>query len=346
MDAHAVFPEGPFSYRQAVAAGVPRPRLRRAVEDGRVRRLTRNVYTLPVPLDPSAERWELARSDHLRRVKEALARFPTSVASHSSAALLHGLELVVSPHAEVEITVVDAVPRSRRHPGVVLHHADSTPTGWVETQGIRATTLARTAADVLRTRRHPHAVAMLDRALTSGLLSREEVVAELDRQRRWRGRPRALRSMSLVDTARESWLESYSLVALHELGMPLPLAQVDILDEAFSFVGRVDGLVPGGVFLEADGEGKYFLDADPAHPLSELVQRRLAAEQLRHRRLEELGLVGVRWGGPEIMSDPAAVLYRVNDARRRALHQTFRGWVRWEGRVVRMADLPWVDEPQ
>lgn len=344
MDTRAPFPDEPFSLQDALARGISRHRLRRAVERGEVKRRSRGVYELSVPLDPSAEQWALVRADYLRRVKETLLRFPTSVASHSSAAMLHGLELVVSPAAEVEITVVEAVPRSRRHPGVVIHHTDSTSTEALEVDDVRATTVARTVADVLRTRRPPHAVAMLDRAIVSGDVDPAEVTAELDLQHRWRGRPRALGSLELVDPARESWLESYSFVALHELGMPLPLPQADVLDERFAFVGRVDGLLPDGTFLEADGEGKYFLDADPEHALSDLVRRRLDAERARHHRLEELGLVGARWTSGEIMSDAMAVLNRINGARRQARSQSFRGWIRRDGRVTRLVDLSWPSE--
>ncbi len=339
MDTQAAFPDGPFSFQEAMTKGLPRQRLRRALEQGEVVRKARGVYALPALSAAAEERWQLARTDHLRRLKEALLRFPTAVASHSSAALLHGLELVVSPRAEVELTVVEAAPRSRRHTGVVLHHADSTETDRREVDGVRTTSLPRTMADVLRTRRSPHAVAMLDRALACGAVTREDVGAQLDRQRRWRGRPRALEALSLTDPRRESWLESYSFVALHELGMPMPLPQVDILDERLNFVGRVDGLLPEGVFLEADGEGKYFLDADPDHELGETVLRRLGAERLRHDRLEKLGLAGARWTAAEVMRDAGGVNVRVNGARRRARRLSFRGWVRWDGRVGRLDDF-------
>ena len=269
------------------------------------------------------------------------------MASHSSAALLHGLELMTVPEAPVELTVVEAVPRSRRVDGVVLHHADSTETEWVDVDGLRATPLSRTLADVLRTRRPPHAVAMADRALSSQALELHTVGRELDKQRRWRGRPRALRSLQLVDPARESWLESYSFVTLHELGMQLPLPQVEVLDERLDFVGRVDGLLPGGVFVEVDGEGKYFLDADPDRALSDVVLQRLGAERVRHDRLEGLGLVGVRWTGRQIMQDPSEVRRRINVALRKAQGTEFRGWLRIDGRVGRLGDFEgcWGEEP-
>lgn len=338
MDRATTFPDSPFSYRRALLEGVPREALRHAVDQGEVRRVARGVYALPEPLGATQERWELVRADHVRRLREALQRHPTAVASHASAALLHGLELVMAPAAEVEITVVEAVARSRREHGVVLHHTDSTTTPWELVDGLRVTPIARTVADVLRTRRLPHGVAMLDRALVGGRTDVRSVEVELGRQRRWRGRPRALQALRLADTRRESWLESYSFVALHETGLPLPLPQVDVLDERLSFVGRVDGLMPGGVFLEADGEGKYFLESRSAGA-GESARARLAAERTRHERLERLGLVGVRWTAEEIMREPLDVAGRIKAARRRACSTRFRGWVRHAGRVGRLHDL-------
>jgi hypothetical protein len=338
------FPDEPFSFLQAVGNGVPREALRQAVRSGELIRPSRGVYALPGRLDATQERWELARADHLQRLRQALLRFPTAVASHASAALLHDLELVISPQAEVELTVVEARPRSRRYDGVVLHHADSTETPWVSVRGIRVTSIPRTVADVLRTRRSPHAVAMLDRAVSAGVVHQQEVITELDKQRRWRGRPRALESLSLTDPLRESWLESYSFVAMHQIGMPIPVAQVDVLDEQLRFVGRVDGLLADGVFLEADGEGKYFLDADKERTPSEAALQRLEAERARHARLERLGLVGVRWTGAEIMREVLDVTAKINAASRRARRRSFRGWVRWHGRIGRLDDFQaWLD---
>lgn len=318
---------------------MPRSLLRRAVRDGDISRLTRGVYELPAPLGQAQERWELVRADHLRRLCEAQLRFPTAVASHTSAALLHGLELVVSPRAEVDLTVVDAVPRSRRYDGVTIHHTDSTHTDWLTVDGIRTTPIPRTVADVLRSRRPPHGVAMLDRAVSAGVVTLDEVDRELSNQRRWRGRPRARECLRLADPRRESWLESYSFVALHEIGMPLPLPQVDVLDERMSFVGRVDGLLPQGVFLEADGVGKYFLDADPDQAMSDTVRHALHTEQIRHDRLQELGMVGVRWTAHEVMREPGEVVVKVNTALRKARGRRFRGWVRFDGHVSRLRDL-------
>jgi hypothetical protein len=339
------WPSGPFTHADALASGVTRHALRTAVASRRLRRVARGVYHRAEPVRSDAERWELVRQDHRRRLEEALLRFPGAVASHASAALLHGLELVLAPGAEVELTVRERLPRSRRHTGIVVHHCDSTEVPWVPVDGLRATPVDRTCADVLRSRRPPHAVAMLDRALDAGLTSLDDVRQELSTQRRWVGRPRALAALELSDARRESWLESFSFVQLHELGLGMPLAQVDVLDEHYRFVARVDGLLPGtGAFLEADGEGKYFLDADGG-AVSDAVAGRLSAESIRHDRLERLGLAGARWTAHEIMTEPGAVLTRIMRAVSRAEEERFHGWLRWDGRVGRVEDFAKLGQP-
>lgn len=323
----------PFTFRAAREAGVTRRELDKALSDGEILRLSTGVYASTSPgLPPSLESWSLTRAVHVDRLAAALQRFPGTVASHTSAAVLHGLQLMLAPGTPVDLTTVDTCQRSRRHDGITVHHADSTDTPFEVIDGLRVTPLTRTVVDVLRTRRMPHSVAMLDRAVADGRTTIAQVRAELSGQRRWRGRPRALEALTLVDPVRESWLESFSFVTLHQGGTPLPVPQVEIYDEYFRFVGRVDGLLAEDrTFTEADGSDKYFRDLDLTHPTEAQVRARLAAERRRHERLEALGLVGVRWTGEEIIHTADVVLDRVLEARQRGRRQTFRGWVRVGG---------------
>ncbi|GGK76845.1 hypothetical protein [Ornithinimicrobium pekingense] len=335
-------PTVPFTYQDAVERYSGRRSLDRRLRDGDVCRLGRGIYAEPLTLGSATETWVAHRTEHLHRLRAALHRFPGMVASHTSAAVVHGLELVIAAETPVELTVVRGAPQSRSLPGVRIHHTDSTVTPHVLVDDIRTTTIARTVADVLRTRRAPHAVAMTDRAVADGAVDLAGITAALDAQVRWKGRPRARESLAAVDLRRESWLESYSFVALHEQGHPLPLPQVSVHDEHLRFVGRVDGLWPREkVFAEADGEGKYFLGPGDQVPLEPetTVRRRLAEERERHARLEALGLVGVRWTGEEIMNRPEAVALRVELARERARGMQFHGWVRRGADLVRLESL-------
>src|SRR5690606_26699057 len=136
-----------------------------------------------------------------------------------SAAAVHNLALPLHPHAEVHLTCIDNAPRSRRKDGLRLHHCDSMANHTTTVDGIRVTTPSRTVADVLRTMRVPNGIAMLDQTLRDGVVTEAGVRQVRDGQRRWRGRPRALEALRLADARRETWLESYSFVALHEQGL-------------------------------------------------------------------------------------------------------------------------------
>lgn len=324
-----------FRWQDAVAAGVSQHQVRRAVQRGAITRLSRGVY-LSAWAFPEGEPWELVRVQHLRRCAELLVLHPGHAASHQTAAAVHGLQLPVHPEMDVHLTAVERVARTQRYAGAHLHHADSLDNDTEIVDGLRVTPIARTLADVLRTSRPPHAVAVLDAAVRDGRVTTAQVKAVLDRQVRWRGRPRARQSLSLHDPRRESWLESFSFVRLHEHGIPMPLPQVEVLDPGFHLVGRVDGLIQAtGTFLEADGAGKYLLGAlEEGVSVAESTRQAMQAQEQRHRRLISLGLTGARWTTAEAMHSVDTVVGRVRAAMRAGDPARFRGWLRYEGRVV------------
>ncbi|WP_256839936.1 type IV toxin-antitoxin system AbiEi family antitoxin domain-containing protein [Ornithinimicrobium faecis] len=328
-----------FTRSSALEAGSSAYVLERTTADGALVRFGRGLYRVPVELE-DGQPWEVARAEHLRRCREAQAVHPGHVISHQSAAVVHGMQLRLHPAMSVHLTSVDRAPCSRREPGLVMHHADSVSNDVAVVDGIRTTTPARTIADVLRTSRPPNSVALFDAAVRDGLVTAQAVRRVLDTQVRWRGRPRARQAMQLHDPRRESWLESFSFVALHELGVPLPEPQVQVLDEGFHFVGRVDGLL-GSVFLEADGESKYYLLTEELGLTpAESVARVLEKQSDRHERLVGLGLQGVRWTTREIQREPGLVARRIWAAVNTANPADFNGWLRIGDRITRPQPLP------
>lgn len=336
----ARLPPDPFTYAAALASGFTRQQLRTGCRRGVIYSPARGWYARTGPQISLGERWETTREDHLRRLRVALHTYPGCVASHDSAALLHDLPIMVSPRAEIELLHVDDQPISRRVPGVVLHHSRSVPVEPVELDGLRTTSVARTIADVLRTRRPPHALAVVDQSIRQERVTLDEVRRELAAQRRWVGKTRARKVLQLVDPVRESWAESFSCGVLADMGFPIAIPQVDVLDEAFEFVARVDGLFDHeGVFFEVDGEAKYFIGEADEEP-EVTARRRLLEEERRHIRLERLGLVGARWTPREAMSSAVEVARRVNVAIAEARGRTFTGWVRWQGRLSKLPLVP------
>lgn len=334
-------PPDPFTYADALSTGVTRQQLRTAVSKGSIFSPARGWYARAGRAIRPGERWETTREDHLARLTAALHTRPGAAASHDSAALVHGLPIVVAPTAEVQIVEVDGFPCSRRTPGLVVHHADSTPTPTEVVEGVRTTTVPRTVADVMRSRRVPHGLATLDQSIRQGRVTLREVEAELSEQRHWVGKSRAKEALALVDPRRESWGESHTYGVLAQRSFPRPLPQVEIYDAAFDFVGRLDGLLDHELaFFELDGEAKYFLDPEPDASMEETVARRLLGEGLRHSRLESLGLAGARWSPELAMRSPDEVAARLRGAINRGRGSTFTGWALWEGRFCKLPLVP------
>jgi hypothetical protein len=241
----------------------------------------------------------------------------------------------------VHLTAIGVQPRSRRELGCVLHHSDSIANDVVSVDGLPVLAPARTVVDCLRTLDAASAVALADGALRVGAVARDTVELALNAQRRWVGRPRAMRTWALVDGRRESWLESISFVRLFEYGVELPIPQVEVFDEASRFVGRVDGLwLTDATVGEADGAGKYRKAATTADESAQAAARAVVAEARRERELTSLGLQVVRWDTDEIKSNPAKVAQRVMAERARGDIRRFTGRLRSAGVWLTLPGCP------
>lgn len=288
----------PFSRAQMLSAGLTPDQVRHRVRTGRWVPLRRGWY-VEAGTDPGPT----------GRVVAALGRVADgAVASHLSAAELHGLPLLRPPGAAVWLTSPDrGGPVARR--GLVVAAAALRPDEVLELAGVRCTTLSRTAIDLARRWPLADAVTVLDAVLRRGT-SREELWAAVLRADHWPGALRARRAVRLADGRSESPLESLSRVRLHQQRLPAPDLQVEVRAHGRRY--RSDfGWAEAGVLGEADGLAKY---AD----LQALVR-----EKRRQADLEEQGFVLVRWTWSEIDRTPALVARRILSAfgRGRALRR-------------------------
>jgi hypothetical protein len=333
-----------FSRDDALAAGMSRHQIAQRVRTRTWRPLRRAVYI--------EERRYAAlshREQHTTAVVATLmARADGSVASHLSAAVAYGWVLPLAGAGPVTLTDgnLDAPTRRARPGGCeedVTVQVASLPASDVSSRGldivgtrweVQTTSRARTVADTLRHLRNADGVALADSALRQGRVSYEQVAAVLGRQASWPYAERARRALPLVDPRRESWLESYSFVTLHQMGLPMPEPQVTLFDARGGFVGRVDGwLEEEALALESDGRAKYLLDGRPlsddvevaADELLDATRRRLLKEKERRDRIVDLGAELARWGTWEIVRSPRAVLARIAVARQRGDAGRFTG---------------------
>lgn len=260
---------------------------------------------------------------HVLAVRAALTHHVSGfAASHLSGAAVYGLPLPLGPTGPVHLTAVASTQRSRIAPGVRIHHSDSTPAEVTDVDGVPVMSVARIVADCLRTWGPRISVPIADAALHRRLIVVDDVLETLEQQQHWVGRPRALRTLPLIDGRRESWLESYGFVLFDEWGIPLPEPQVVVRDQVGRFVGRVDGgWLKECTVVEFDGLGKYALvGGDGAGP-----QLAWQAEKRRYDGMGNLGLERVRLGLSDLLGGPQAVRPVIQARRAAGSRSRFSG---------------------
>ncbi len=200
-------------------------------------------------------RWDGAgpRQRYVTRVYARLGRLGTpAVASHVSAAAVHGLPALSGWNAPVHATVPESMYRGRT-PTLVLHTRPVPPAERVEADGVAVTSVPRTAVDIAMSDDLRTAVVVADAALRSGIGTGCLRAAVHHRSR---GRRRADQVIDLADGRSGSAAESFARVVFLELGLPEP-----VLQQGFVVDGRryaVDFWFPDqGVVVEIDGRAKY-----------------------------------------------------------------------------------------
>jgi hypothetical protein len=213
--------------------------------------------------------------------------------SHTTAASLLGLDLVVDPG----VHVTTAHRRRSPPPEVVVHRGSLGPEDSMTTGGLRLTTPLRTAVDCARQLPQPDAVVLLDSVLrTAGVpeTSLRDAFADLTGP----GSARARRALALCDGRSESALETLARLLFQAHGLT-PELQVDIYD-AGHFVGRVDMLFRAeGLVVELDGFQHH---AD---------RRAFRRDRLRHNALMCAGFRVVRFTWEDVVGRPDYVLAAV-----------------------------------
>lgn len=169
---HAAEQHGYITTRVARDLGIDPTQLRLLAYRGRLERVGRGVYR--VPILPRGEHDDLAEA-----VAWALGR---GIVSHESALALYGLS-DVNP-SRVHLTVPrDNYPRAAGGELYRLHRRTIPAEDISEMDGIPTTTVARTIRDCIAGGTDPHQLRLaLDRAVTEGFLHQttaEELRAEL-----------------------------------------------------------------------------------------------------------------------------------------------------------------------
>lgn len=269
------------------------------------------------------------RARHRLTVHAVMSRLaPGAIASHSSAAVLHGLPSATWPRGPVHV-IDPRRTRTQVSERVVRHAGPVAPGDVVAIDGLLVTSEHRTAIDVARRASFADAVLCVDallrrEALRAGAFSpgpaawppnreqrRERVEAaahltrgvlleRIDASRGTRGLVAARRVVEFATPWAENGGESLCRLALLTVGAPEPLMQVEFYDGQ-GLAGRCD-FVLGDVALEFDGNVKYDDEAMRGGRAPSAVIR---AEKMRERRVLRTG--GVRAIG-RCDSDDVALL--------------------------------------
>ena len=200
---------------EALAIGVPSSTLKDWVRSGRLVRVGTGIYVLPGVLD------------HERTTLRAATRALSAVASHESAARLHGLE-GLDPR---RLAVTVPVRRSNRFTGVTVHQStDLIREETTSIDGIPTTDPARTVIDLAAVVPSKLVASLLDQTVRRRLTSYEFVSNRLESTAR-KGKPGVVKLRRVIEPrlggarVSDSTLETLALEIIRDAGLPMPETQ-------------------------------------------------------------------------------------------------------------------------
>ncbi|MYR07199.1 hypothetical protein GTV32_13180 [Gordonia sp. SID5947] len=206
--------------------------------------------------------------------------------SFDSAAAMHGLPLLRSDRNRVHVTngrLAGGSVRRYRH----THAGMWTPAELDVVDGIRVTSLERTAVDVAMAGTFAQGLTAFDGAIRAG--ADRATMADMCGRRRRQGIATARRALAAADPLSASVGESWSRAQMIEGGLPLPRLQREYrcgtktYEVDFDWEGRMVG--------EFDGKKKYVTLRRPGESAEDAVMR----EKVREDQLSALGVKVIRW---------------------------------------------------
>lgn|GEM_PF-829518 len=257
---------------------------RRAAGDGpdRLVRVGPNAFVRGAEWDAAG-----ARRRYVTRVYARLGRrSAAAVASHASAAAIHGLPWLGPWPEDVHLTVPKSQYRARTV-SLALHTRPITSDDIVRHEGLSVTSLSRTVADIALTGDIRQTVMVADAALRRGVTKRQ-LTRSLNGLPHHRGRLAASLSIELADGRSGSPAESLARVVFRELNLPSAVLQQEFVVRGHRYA--VDFWFPEqGVVIEIDGRAKY---TDAAFRNGRTPDQVFIDEKRRHEDL--LTVPGVR----------------------------------------------------
>jgi hypothetical protein len=297
---------------QWVASGVSPKRLRTMSRRGELIRLRRGVFATALAVAAAGDDKALRHALALRAVLASISAVD-AVASHESAALVHGLPLLREP---VDGTVSLTRPvgsYAGLSAGGICYHAAQVPREHVTIRHqVPVTTAGRTVVDLARSGSFMDGVVVADAAIRMRKTRKAELSSVIALCEGWPGVEQARRVVAFSDGLSGSALESGARVVFDAFGLPPPELQAKIIGGM-----RVDS---NGNFIALDEYHDYKVDflwrdrktVAEADGLMKYDSGETAARQLqRDRLLREAGYQVVHITWKELFERPQRVIDRI-----------------------------------
>jgi predicted transcriptional regulator of viral defense system len=282
------------------ANGVGPARLRAMARSGELVRVWHGVYATRTAVEFAQSSPRRGHALRTAAVQASVGR--DAVASHHSAAVIHGLDLYPSAPDLVTLTRPPERRSNRlRSEGIIFHTAQLPVNQATTRYGVAITTVPRTVIDLARLSTFMSAVVTADSALRSEAANKAALLKACDACAGWPGIQRARRAVDFADPLAGSVLESCARVVFAEYGIEPPELQWSITGPNFRF--SVDFCWPRyRVVAETDGAMKY---ADPRNAIKQLDRDRL---------LRDAGYKVVHLTWRELFANPQVVITRIRQA--------------------------------
>lgn len=235
---------------------------------------------------------------------------PELTFSHTSAAIMHGLEVHWSVLKPLHI-ITGAQKRLRENPGLVQHRTSNLAS--LVKDGVSVTTIEQTVIDCAASLDLVYSLAIADSALHLGLTNKMRLETYLDSTPKRRGIRLAKRVIKLADPRPDNGGESYVRAVMLDEGLPTPDLQVPVENPDkpghyyyvdFMFT-RADGVK---IAVELDGREKY---ENPEMTKGQSMSSVLREERRRESLLTSHAVQVVRFSFAEA-SNPAVLLRKLN----------------------------------
>ena len=284
------------------AVGITPAQFRSLTRAGALVRVRRGVYATRPAVESADGDSRQGHALHVAVARTAVGRH--AVASHQSAAVLHGIDLLRKPaDGVVWLTRPPGQKHGQQFEGIHLYSARLPEKHVTTLYGMRVTTATRTVVDLARSLTYMEGVVAVDSALRMGKTTDFGLADVLRSCARWPGSDRARRAADFGSADAESVLESCARVVFAEAGLPPPVLQAAIATADAEFIGRVDFCWPAyQVIAEADGMAKY---EEP---------RRAREQIMRDIRLRDAGYKVVHFTWRELFDTPKRVIARIRTA--------------------------------